>query len=208
MTVKTCKKCEQTKPIEDFYFNRKYNSYAGSCKECSKDAGKKWRSKNKERLKAWKESNKDKVRVHSRRYYEKKRLAETGKMPKRRGDPCYPFSYQAMERNPHLKKSFESLPNAMQQACESVYHLRKRMDTETGQKFHVDHIVPIQGRNVSGLHVPWNLRVVPATVNHKKSLLEEYEDGWGWDAQDMYAHYVRIEGGTDYYDEWRWPLGK
>jgi hypothetical protein len=49
------------------------------------------------------------------------------------------------------------------------YQLAAMLTKASGIEHHVDHIIPLQGRKVSGLHVFSNLRVIPGSDNVKKS---------------------------------------
>lgn len=69
-------------------------------------------------------------------------------------------------RRAHQRKA---LPRwADRQAIHAFYDFARALTKATGIKYTVDHIVPLRGRIVSGLHVENNLRVITHSENAAK----------------------------------------
>lgn len=70
-------------------------------------------------------------------------------------------------RKAHVKRATPSWVDRSE--IRQFYIAAANETLRTGVSHHVDHIEPIQGFDVSGLHVPWNLQVVTASYNCAKS---------------------------------------
>jgi len=73
------------------------------------------------------------------------------------------YFYSKIDRTPKWLTKEQHLE------IKKIYAECMEMTKITGIKHNVDHIVPLRGDLVSGLHVPWNLRIIPASENFKKS---------------------------------------
>lgn len=58
-----------------------------------------------------------------------------------------------------------------------IYSVAAMLTRHNQEPWHVDHIIPLQGKNVSGLHVPSNLRVMRGAENISKKNKFEVIDG-------------------------------
>jgi hypothetical protein len=160
--MKTCSKCKEEKLFVEF--SRRTASASGYRSQC-KDCVKQYREANKENiLDYWKqhyESNKERITGRHRKY--------------RKENPAKTAYLTAKRRATKLQATPNWLTLQERQQIKDIYKEAHVMKLAEGKDYHVDHIVPLQGQNVCGLHVPWNLQILEASENRTKSnkLLED-----------------------------------
>ena len=141
-------------------------------KENQKRLAREWYERNKElakeRARAWALANPKKVAEKNTKYKNKNKLKVTEYNKKWWSENKNKrATYEAKRRAMQLQRTPAWDPDA--HLIIAKYQLAAMFTCETGIPHHVDHIIPLQGKNVSGLHVFSNLRVIPGADNVKKS---------------------------------------
>lgn len=142
--------------------------------ERKRAAHRKWYQKNKEReaerRKEYHEKHREAILEKQRSYYEetKERRRELSSLW-RKTNPHKRAAQQAKRRGKKLNATPDWLTQDMLDEIEYKYFLARDLSQITGEPHHVDHIVPLQGDDICGLHVPWNLQVLTAKDNLRKS---------------------------------------
>lgn len=187
MSSKQCGSCRLFLDLSHFGKNKMgANGLHSSCKKCKSNYHKEWYQKNKEKRDeqktAYKRNNKERVRAKAREYVlknmdsikesQRKYYDENREQILQRCRERYKRSYaqnpakhaaKARARQLHRKDMYNRLSAAKKAEVDSIY-----MFCKIFKGFEVDHIVPLKGRLVSGLHTPINLQAIPIKENREK----------------------------------------
>lgn len=168
--MKTCTKCGEVKPFDAYgKHNGKPDGRTSRCKTCHCAGAKAWAAANKAKVaasnkayaaakpeakaaaaKAWYAANREAAAANNRAHYVQTKDQKATRDARRRA-----LKVSAMPPWADLEKI-----NAIYAEAAALRAL--------GVDVHVDHIVPLQGVNVTGLHVHTNLQILLATDNLSK----------------------------------------
>ena len=148
----------------------------GSCTECMKEDWKIDNEKRKEKPKS------EAAKEAGRRYYERNKEVVKARSNARPIEEKRTHRNKHKQENPELYKALTSVRKRRHRdatprwiTAEQKLDIRKlylhaqKLTAMTGERYVVDHIVPLISPEVCGLHVPWNLRVITQDENLKKS---------------------------------------
>lgn len=188
-TRKICMDCEVDKYLNEFPINKKMrDGHLNRCKPCEYARVKEWRENNPERVRylmiKWREENPEQFKLHSAKHYLKYAVREKSTRSVRyeknrekelaqckayqRNNPAYRDRKNATRRVSYVLAIPKWLTPIQKVQIDEFYEIARAKTMQTGQRYHVDHIVPLRGKTACGLHVPWNLQVLEGRENNRK----------------------------------------
>lgn len=158
--MKYCNRCDTTKEKSEFYLRKaSVDGLMALCKECSKAAKRKWAKTNREHLRNYENnyrSDNEEYKSYQKAYMKKHQQDNK--------------AYWNDKNAKHRADKLQQTPSwANLDKIKGTYELAQYLTETYGRAIHVDHIIPLQGKNVSGLHVEDNLQLLFAKDNLQKS---------------------------------------
>ena len=175
--IKKCSgPCGEIKSLELFGNSKRFKDGKHSrCKECLAYLERtriarqtdEWKSRNTEYKKQYYIENKDKIKAKSKAYREAN--TESLKVYHRQYSRNNKGKINAIGAKRHAAKMQRNVGWSDNWKIEQFYIVARKLTKLYGVEFHVDHVIPLQGELVSGLHVETNLQIITAKENHIKS---------------------------------------
>ena len=180
MTHGMCRSCSEAKPLDLFKKEkRNTNGYSTLCKACATASSIAYRNKHMEKRQKYAEEyrslNREALRekyysnIDWHREYYRKNVDKYAEANRRYRDGSKPkIAARTAKRRAAIRQRSIQLSDEHVMQMEWFYEESQRLTKETGVTHHVDHIVPLRGKSMSGLHAPWNMQVLTAKENLSK----------------------------------------
>jgi hypothetical protein len=118
---------------------------------------------------AYRRANKEKCNATIRQWREKNRALSNSYVRKSKAkNPSIVLANTVKRRLAKLHRTPNWLTPDEHWMIEQAYELAALRTKLFGFSWHVDHVIPLQGKLVSGLHTPYNLQVIPGVENVRK----------------------------------------
>jgi len=167
--MKQCNKCNVNLIVGENWSASRASKNQKSCKSCEVEKTRLWKKNNPEKLKS------QRKRHRQTNNYKKAKKLDILKNPEKYKEQRKRYK----QKNPGIINALKAKRRAIKlNATPSwfekdkiaiLYEKAKWLESITGLKYHVDHIIPLQGDNVCGLHVWANLQILEASINIAKS---------------------------------------
>ena len=153
--MKCCQSCKIFKPLDSFYRNKtKKDGLQSYCKVCKSVERSQNLESSRRSVRQWHQANKDYYAEYKKDWRLKNRKAVN--------EAVSTYRSNKRKRTPKW---------ADREKIKSFYGVTAYLDWVSGGfvKHHVDHIIPLNGKTVCGLHVENNLQILNSTDNFRKS---------------------------------------
>jgi hypothetical protein len=154
-----CKPCKNTQARETYNSNLEVNRV----KKCI-DAKRVYSTeKRREKARIWRKRNPEKVKADNKKRYKYQREW----LKKNKALTTYHAALRRTLKSKATPPWVKNDPKHLTQIADLYKYAKLKQEFDC-QYYHVDHIEPLKGKTSCGLHVVWNLRVLPALENIKK----------------------------------------
>jgi hypothetical protein len=173
--MKNCNSCDQNLDLSCFHKKKgAKDGHTNSCKSCDYKKVKKWRLNNPEKTKALGrkhnkkryDNNPDEIKAANIKFALNN--PESFKAIRKRANNRYDRRNQPIRNYHENIRRTKKLNATPKWLSDNQLNEIKDIYINCPKGHHVDHIIPLQGKTVCGLHVPWNLQILTAEENIKK----------------------------------------